>query len=81
MKIKKNVEMPKNVGRAKLGEASLALVEFVNSEDTNMKYECGGKEEASRIYSTISGTAKRMKLPVKVMRSVNDIYVIRKETE
>ena len=79
MKIQRNVDVPNNIGRTRLGEASLALVEFVNSDDANIKYECGGKEEANRVYSTLSGTIKKRGLPVKIMRSMNDIYVIRKE--
>lgn len=81
MKILKNVEVPTNLGRNKLGDASSALVEFTNSKDKNMKVECETKREADCIYSTISGTARRYGLPVRVTRSLNDIYVIRKETE
>ena len=79
MKIQKNVDVPRNIGRNKLGEVSLALIEFVESEDTNMKFECGGKAEADRVYSTLSTRMRTSNLPVKVMRSMNDIYVIRKE--
>ena len=79
MKIHKNVEVPKNIGRGKLGEVSLALVEFVESDDANIKFECGGKEEANRVYSTLCTRAKTSHLPVKIVRSMNDIYVVRKE--
>jgi hypothetical protein len=79
MKIQKNVNVPRNIGRNKMGEVSLALIEFVESEDTNMKFECGGKAEADRVYSTLSTRMRASNLPVKVMRSMNDIYVIRKE--
>ena len=79
MKIQKNVDVPRNIGRNKLGEVSLALIEFVESEDTNMMFECGGKAEADRVYSTLSTRIRTSNLPVKVMRSMNDIYVIRKE--
>ena len=79
MKIVKNVDMPTNIGRTKLGEASLALMDFYESDDVNMKFECEDKKEANRIYSTVSGTAMRYKLNVRVTRSMNDIYVVRKE--
>ena len=79
MKIQRNVEVPKNIGRGKLGEVSLALVEFYESEDANMKFECENKSEANRVQSTLAGRVKVMNLPVKVMRSANDIYVVRKE--
>ena len=79
MKIKRNVEIPKNIGNSALGETSLALLDFVDSDDVNMKYECEDKREASRIYSTASGTARRMKLPVRITRSMNDVYVIRED--
>ena len=79
MKILKNVDMPTNIGRTKLGEASLALMDFMKSDDVNMKFECEDKKEANRVYSTVSGTATRYKLNVRVTRSMNDIYVVRKE--
>ena len=87
MKIQRNVEVPKNIGRGKLGEVSLmvkptcfvALVEFYESEDANMKFECESKEEANIVHSTLAGRVKATNLPVKVMRSANDIYVVRKE--
>ena len=78
MKIERNVEMPSNIGRNKLGEASLALMDFYKSGDVNIKFECEDKKEADRIYSTVSGTANRYHLNVKVTRSMNDIYVVRK---
>lgn len=79
MKILKNVDMPTNIGRTKLGEASLALMDFYKSDDANMKFECEDTKEANRVYSTVSGTANRYKLNVRVTRSINDIYVVRKE--
>lgn len=78
MKIQRNVEVPKNIGRGKLGDVSLALVEFYESEDMNLKFECESKEEANRVQSTLAGRVKATNLPVKVMRSMNDIYVVRK---
>ena len=79
MKIERNVEMPTNIGRNKLGEASLALMDFYKSSDANVKFECETKKEADAVYSTLSGTARRYDLDVKVTRSMNDIYVVRKE--
>ena len=79
MKIVKNVEMPKNIGRARLGEVSLAVLDFVKSDDVNIKFECEDRREASRTYSTVSGTVNRYKLNVRVTKSMNDIYVVRKE--
>ena len=78
MKIERNVEMPTNIGRNKLGEASLALMDFYKSDDANIKYECETKREADSVYSTVSGTARRYDLKVKVTRSMNDVYVVRK---
>ena len=78
MKIERNVEMPTNIGRNKLGEASLALMDFYDSDDTNIKFECESKKEADSVYSTIGGTARRYALKVRVTRSMNDIYVVRK---
>jgi len=80
MKIKKNVEMPNRIGNAsRISEASLAVIEFVDSEDANLKFECGNEQEAKRVYSTVSGTARRLGLPVRVSKSMNDIYVLHKE--
>lgn len=79
MNIKRNVEIPTNIGRSKLGETSLAVVEFLKSGDTNIKFECESSKEANTVYSTVSGTVKRLKLPAKVIKSMNDIYVVRKE--
>jgi len=45
----------------------------------SLKFECDDKAEATRVYSTVSGYVNRYRLPVKVQRSVNDIYVTRKE--
>lgn len=81
MKVLRNVEMPTNIGRQRLGEVSLVLMDFYDSGDTNVKFECESKKEANAVYSTVFGTAKRYKLNVRVTRSMNDIYVIRKENE
>jgi len=81
MKILKNVEMPTNIGRNRLGESSLALMDFYENGDKNIKFECESKKEANAVYSTIFGTAKRYGLDVKIVRSMNDIYVVRKESE
>lgn len=79
MKIVRNVEMPTNIGRNRLGEVSLALMDFYDGDDKNVKFECESKKEANAVYSTVFGTAKRYKLDVRVTRSMNDIYVVRKE--
>lgn len=76
MKIKRNVEVPKP---KRNGEVRQAIVDFVESNDINMKLECGGKQEANRVYSSAKNIEKSSGLPIKVMRSFNDIYVIRKE--
>ena len=81
MKIKRNVEVPTNIGRKRLGEVSLAIKEFVDSDDANIKFECDSKEEATSVYSTASGFVNRYKVGVKVTRSMNDIYVVRKAGE
>ena len=81
MKITKNVEMPTNIGRKRLGESSLALMEFWENGDKNIKFECESKREANAVYSTVFGTAKRYGLDVKLIKSMNDIYVVRKESE
>ena len=81
MKVLKNVEMPTNIGRQRLGEVSLVLMDFYDSDDTNVKFECESRKEANAVYSTVFGTAKRYKLNVRVTRSMNDIYVIRKENK
>jgi len=81
MKIKKNVEMPTNIGRNRLGESSLALMEFWENGDKNIKFECESKREANAVYSTVFSTAKRYGLDVKLIKSMNDIYVVRKESE
>ena len=80
MKIRKNVEIPRNVGK-RLGEANRAVVEFMESDDANIKFECGGKEEATRIYMQVKTYIKANELPLKAMKSGFDIYVIRKEVE
>lgn len=81
MKIVRNAEVPTNIGRAKLGKTSMAMMEFIESDDVNIKFECESKKEAGACYSTLFGTAKRYGLPVRITRSFNDIYVIRKETK
>jgi len=81
MNIKKNVEVPTNIGRERLGEISLAIVEFCESDDVNVKFECGGKEEAARVYNTSCAFVRSRKLPIKVQKSMNDIYIVRKADE
>ena len=78
MKITKNVEVPTNIGRGKLGELNLAVKEFAESDDVNMKIECDTAKEASKYYSTVSGFVNRYDLNLRVTKSMNDIYVVRK---
>ena len=80
MKIKKNVESP-NLGMGRYCEASTAILDFIESDDINLKFECGGKEEAKRIYGTVNSFVRVKKLPVKVTKSMNDIYITRKVVE
>ena len=77
MKILRNVEAPNR--RDRYGEVTVAILDFVESSDVNIKFECESKEEAKKVYSSAGGAARTMKLPVKVMKSGNDIYVVRKE--
>lgn len=78
MRIKKNVVIPTNIGRSKLGETSLAVMEFAESEDANMKFECDDPKEAVKVYSTVSGFVNRYHMNLRVTKSMNDVYVIRK---
>lgn len=78
MKIVKNVEVRKGMGRRR-SDVSLAIVDLVGSEDTNLKFECGNKDEARRIYQNALSFAKAHDYPLKVIKSANDIYVVRKE--
>lgn len=78
MNIKKNVEIPTNIGRNRLGELNLAVKEFAESDDLNMKVECETNKEAITAYSTISGFISRYHLPLRLTKSMNDIYVVRK---
>ena len=78
MKIKKNVEVPTNIGRSRLGKLNLAVKEFAESEDANMKFECDDPKEAVRVYSTVSGFVNRYHMNLRVTKSMNDVYVVRK---
>lgn len=78
MKILKNVEVRKGMGRRR-SEVSLAIIDFVGSEDTNLKFECGNKEEARRIYQTALSFLRAHDYPLKAIKSANDIYVLRTE--
>ena len=76
MKIKRNVgNIPEN-GR-KLSEEARLVVEFMDSDDKNIKFECGGKQEATRVYSNTSSVIRKHGLAAKAMRRGNDIYVVR----
>lgn len=78
MNIKKNVDVPANIGKNKLGELNMAVKEFVESDDINMKIECDSAKESGRYYSTVCGFVNRCNLPLKVTKSMNDIYIVRK---
>lgn len=78
MKILKNVEVRKGMGRRR-SETALAIVDFVDSEDTNLKFECDNKDEARRIYRNALSFVHTNDYPIKVIKSANDIYVVRTE--
>ncbi len=77
MKILRNVEAPNK--RDRYCEVTVAILDFIESSDKNIKFECDDKDEAKKVYSSAGGAARMMNLPVKVMKSGNDIYVVRKE--
>lgn len=76
MKIIKNVEAPTR--RDRYGEVTTAILDFIDSTDKNIKFECENKDEARRVYSSAGGAVRTMNLPVRVMKSALDIYVVRK---
>lgn len=83
MKITKNVDMT-NVklgsgGGSHLSEEAQMVVDFANSDDKNIKFECDDKDEANKVYSVLHGVKTRRKLAVRVSRSGNDIYVLHAE--
>jgi hypothetical protein len=78
MKILKNVEARKGMGRRR-SEVALAIVDFVGSEDKNLKFECDNKDEARRIYQNALSFVNAHDYPLKAIKSANDIYVLRTE--
>lgn len=78
MKILKNVDVRKGMGRRR-SEVALAIIDFVGSEDTNLKFECDNKDEAKRIYQNALSFVSAHDYPLKAIKSANDIYVVRTE--
>lgn len=76
MKIIKNVEAPTK--RERFGEVTTAILDFIKSDDQNIKFECEDKLEARKVYSCAGGAVRTHGYPVKVIKSGNDIYVVRK---
>lgn len=76
MKVKYNVNVPK-VYR-EYGEVSKAIMAFIESDNANLKFECENAKEAASIYSSARTATAPGKIPAKVMRRGNDIYVLRK---
>lgn len=73
MKIRHDVGVPKR----ERGEVATAIDEFVKSSHDNMKLECEDGTEAKRVYNAALYTVRVRELPVKVMKSTNDIYVVK----
>lgn len=83
MKITKNVDIT-NVrlgsgGGNSLSEEAQMVVDFANSDDKNIKFECDDKNEANKVYSVLHGVKMRRKLAIRVCKSGNDIYVLHAE--
>ena len=76
MKIKHNVELPKQTQRNELRDM---VLEFLESDNVNMKFECEDKNEAILTYQQLNYHRKVHDLPIVVMKRWNDIYVLRKE--
>lgn len=76
MNIKRNVANIPESGR-KLSEETRLVVEFMDSDDKNIKFECGGKQEALRVYANTLAVIKKHGFAAKAMKRGNDIYVVR----
>ena len=76
MRITRNVETP--VVRAVVKEE---ILNFVDSNDINMKIECEDNKEAKTLYQTANYMVSSKNLPIRVMKSGNDIYILRKDGE
>jgi len=77
MRIKQNVELP-DITRGN-NEVHDAIVEFLDSDNANLKFECDDKTEATRIYNQAMWYRKKHELPCRIVRRTNDIYILRKE--
>ena len=77
MKIKHNVELPKK--QTKRNEIRDMVLEFLESDNVNMKFECEDKNEANRIYHQLIYHRRAGNIPIVAMMRCNDIYVLRKE--
>lgn len=76
MKIKHNVEVPKQTRRNKLRDM---VLDFLESDNSNMKFECEDKNEALLTYQQLNYHRRAGNIPIVVMKRWNDIYVLRKE--
>ena len=77
MRITRNVEAP-DIVRAVVKEE---ILNFVDSNDINMKIECEDNKEAKTLYHTANYMVSSKNLPIRVMKSGNDIYILRKDGE
>lgn len=77
MKIKKNVELP---DFRRLGEVAKTILDFAESDDGTMKFECDDEKEAKSVYSTASNVVHRQKtLGLSVKKYGNDVYIVKEE--
>ena len=72
VKITHDVEIP-----YARGEIRNDIHEFLDSGHVNMKLECADKHESLRVYQRVAAAKKSEKLPIRIVKSANDIYVLR----
>ena len=72
VKIKHDVEIPYARGQIRND-----IHEFLDSGHENMKLECADKLESRRVYQRVMVAKRVEKLPIRIVKSANDIYVLR----